>query len=99
MQLTFPHPPSSTGFAADLSHEVYGPGNVKIAVTARNDIGRFVARIIGDPRTINKYVFCWSEEITQNGIYELAERVSGLNLSRAKVFVSAKRSASSFHCL
>jgi hypothetical protein len=88
MQLTLPHPLGSpAGWITDISHEFFGPGNVKNAVTSLMDIGRFVARIIEDPRTINKYVFCWSEEVTLDKVYEIADRISGQKLSDAKVLV------------
>ncbi|KAL5476930.1 hypothetical protein ACEPAI_3116 [Sanghuangporus weigelae] len=54
-----------------------GSGNVKCAVTDNRDIGKFVARIISDDRTLNQYVFCWTQEVTLNETIALAERVSG----------------------
>ncbi|KAL5521733.1 hypothetical protein ACEPAF_2481 [Sanghuangporus sanghuang] len=54
-----------------------GSGNVKCAVTDNRDIGKFVARIIADDRTLNQYVFCWSQEVTLNETIVLAERISG----------------------
>ncbi|KAI5118180.1 hypothetical protein M0805_008421 [Coniferiporia weirii] len=56
---------------------VFGTGDVKNAVTDRRDIGKFVARIISDPRTQNRYVFIWGEEVTQNEVFATAERISG----------------------
>ncbi|KAL5514215.1 hypothetical protein ACEPAG_2303 [Sanghuangporus baumii] len=58
-----------------------GPGDVKCAFTDDRDIGKFVARIIADDRTLNQYVFCWTEEFTLNEIVALAERVSGRKLN------------------
>lgn len=64
-----------------VSHEppqsVIGPGNVKTAVTSKTDIGRFVARIIDDPRTLNAQVFCYGDEISLEEAYDIAERNSG----------------------
>ncbi|KAL5514230.1 hypothetical protein ACEPAG_2318 [Sanghuangporus baumii] len=54
-----------------------GSGNVKCAVIDKRDIGKFVARIIADDRTLNRYVFCWAQEVTLNEAIALAERVSG----------------------
>ncbi|KAL5519752.1 hypothetical protein ACEPAG_1412 [Sanghuangporus baumii] len=54
-----------------------GSGNVKCAVTDKHDIGKFVARIISDNRTLKQYVFCWTQEVTLNETIALAERVSG----------------------
>ncbi|THH04407.1 hypothetical protein EW145_g5541 [Phellinidium pouzarii] len=61
----------------DASRTIYGSGNVKNAVTDRRDIGSFVARIITDARTQDRYVFIWGEEVTQNEVFALAERISG----------------------
>lgn len=62
-------------FMPAASHAITGAGNVKNAVTHIPDIGRFVAEIIDDERTLNKYVFCWSEEKTQNEIWDIARKV------------------------
>jgi len=58
------------------SRQIYGSGDVKNAVTDRGDIGKFVARILDDPRTQDRYVFCWEEEVTQNEAHALARAVS-----------------------
>ncbi|KAL5495816.1 hypothetical protein ACEPAI_1280 [Sanghuangporus weigelae] len=55
----------------------FGTGDVKCAVTDSRDIGKFVARIIVDERTLNRYVFCWVQEVTQNELFAIAERVFG----------------------
>lgn len=62
---------------AELSKTIFGTGNVKSATTDYRDIGKYVARIISDDRTLNKYVFCWGDEYTQNEIFTLAEHVVG----------------------
>lgn len=41
------------------------------------DIGRYVARIILDPRTLNKMTFTCNEVLTQNEIYDVLERLIG----------------------
>lgn len=64
---------------------IYGSGDVKTAVTDRIDIGRFVERILNDPRTLNRYVFVWSEEVTQNETFALAERITGKILTPSRV--------------
>ena len=48
-------------------------------MTDLRDIGRWVARIIADPRTLNRLVFAYSEVITQHQVYETVERLSGEN--------------------
>lgn len=59
----------------------YGTGDVKCATTDLRDIGKFVARIITDPRTLNRYVFCSTEEVTKKEVFALAEKVSGTMFS------------------
>ncbi|KDQ16672.1 hypothetical protein BOTBODRAFT_30591 [Botryobasidium botryosum FD-172 SS1] len=76
MQLLLPSATSGT---------IYGSGDVKTAVTHRSDIGKLTARVIADPRTINKYVFCWAEETTQNEAFALAERTTGKKIDVTRV--------------
>ena len=61
---------------------VFGTGEVKTAVTDLDDIGKFVARIIADPRTLNRYVFIAGEEVTQNKVFAIAEEVTGRTIPR-----------------
>lgn len=46
-------------------------------MTDLRDIGKFVARIIADQRTLDKSVFCWSEEKTQQEVWDIVKKVSG----------------------
>ncbi|KLO11935.1 NAD(P)-binding protein [Schizopora paradoxa] len=57
------------------SHKIIGTGDVKNAITHIPEIGKFAAEIIDDERTLNKYVFCWGDEKTQNEVWEIARRV------------------------
>jgi len=73
------------------SYAIYGTGEVKTAVIARSDIGKFVAEIIGDERTLNRYVFCRGDEKSQNEIWEIARKVKAelggeLTMSPKKVW-------------
>lgn len=80
MQITLPVIDASKAIhpsLAEFSKEFFGTGDVKTAVTDNRDIGKFVSHIIKDERTLNKYVFCWTEEVTQNEVLALAERISG----------------------
>lgn len=90
MQLVFTLPPNSPADTqmVQRSHERHGDGNVKTAVTSFDDIGRFVSRIIADPRTLNQYVFCWSEEVSLNECYPLFERLCEQKLGDLIVPVS-----------
>jgi hypothetical protein len=56
---------------------VYHDGNAKTLLTDLRDIGRWVATIIKDPRTLNKRVVTWSDELSQNEIFKLVEGMSG----------------------
>ncbi|THG97682.1 hypothetical protein EW145_g7565 [Phellinidium pouzarii] len=67
------------------SREIVGAGDVKSAMIDTRDIGEFVARILLDERTVNRYVFCYGEEVTQSEIHALAERVSGHKIDRIRL--------------
>lgn len=60
-------------------------GNVRTALSDLRDVGRYVARIIADPRTLNKRVHVYNEVYTQNKVYELVERLTGEKLHRKYV--------------
>lgn len=64
---------------------ITGDGNTEIALVDMRDIGRFVARIIVDERTLNRMVFAYSEIWTQNQIWSLLEKESGELLPREYV--------------
>jgi len=70
---------------AEYSVKLWGPGDVKTAATDLRDIGPYVARILADPRTLNKYVFIWGEEVNLNEVIALAEKVSGKKLDAERV--------------
>ncbi|GJC82938.1 isoflavone reductase-like protein [Colletotrichum liriopes] len=69
----------------ETSDGIAGDGNVPIALTDSRDIGRYVARIISDPRTLNRMVFSYTEVVTHNQIYDLLEGLSGEKLERRYV--------------
>ena len=79
MQLYLPLPLRSKASAGVLkmSRNIYGAGDDKNMVTDLNNIGTWVARIIADPRTVNKLVQVWEDEVTQIEAREIGERVSG----------------------
>lgn len=66
-------------------NEIYGDGNVPNLLTDKRDQGRFMAQVIKDPRTLNKRVIAYGQEITQNQLFELVEKVSGETLPRTYV--------------
>ncbi|RAK78165.1 NAD(P)-binding protein [Aspergillus fijiensis CBS 313.89] len=60
-------------------------GNVPTALADLRDVGRYVARIIADPRTLNRRVHVYNEVYTLNRVCEVVERVSGEKLERRYV--------------
>ena len=70
---------ASSSILTKFIQTTYDSGNVKNAVTAREDIGLFVERIISDPRTLNRYVFIYGQELTQNEIFAIAKEESGID--------------------
>ncbi|KAI1413320.1 NAD(P)-binding protein [Hypoxylon sp. FL1857] len=60
-------------------------GNVPSALADIRDVGRYVARIIADPRTLNKRVHVYNEVYTQNQIYNTVEKLTGETLPRTYI--------------
>ncbi|KAL1311476.1 hypothetical protein AAFC00_004418 [Neodothiora populina] len=85
-QLTIPRVPSGkTDYfsgSQDLFNILVGDGETHGALTDLLDIGRYVAAIIADDRTLNKYVFAHNEIFTPNQVYEMVQRLSGETLTR-----------------
>ena len=79
----------------DSTMSLFGDGNTPIAYTDLRDIGIFIARIIADPRTLNRYVFIWGEERTQREVFDIARAASGRDIQPVHVSRSS-RSTSSF---
>ncbi|TBU26592.1 NAD(P)-binding protein [Dichomitus squalens] len=61
----------------ELTWRIYGDGSVRLLVTHHPNIGKYVARIIADPRTLNHAVIVWEDEVSQEEAHEIGERVSG----------------------
>ncbi|KLO17833.1 NAD-binding protein [Schizopora paradoxa] len=66
---------SQDTFLPSLSHKISGSGDVKCANTHIPDIGKFVAEIIGDARTLNQYVFCYGDQKSQKELWDIARKV------------------------
>lgn len=62
--------------------EIIGDGNVTTALTDLRDIGRYMALIINDPRTLNKKVLAYNLVSTQNEIYSLMEEIAEEKIDR-----------------
>lgn len=56
---------------------VAGEGNVLSGYTDLRDVGKFVAKIVADPRTLNRMVFGYTKLWTQTQTYDLMEKLSG----------------------
>jgi hypothetical protein len=66
-------------------NEVYSDGNTKTILTNKTDMGRWVARIIKDDRTLNRMVIAYSDVLSQNEVIEIMERKSGEKIETTKV--------------
>ncbi|OHW95897.1 isoflavone reductase family protein [Colletotrichum incanum] len=83
-QLTPPRVPSGRvdyGLFAPMKHLV-GDGSVLSALTHIDDIGRYVAEVIVDPRTLNKMVYVYNEVWTQQQVFDEVEELSGEKVDR-----------------
>ncbi|KAH7303345.1 hypothetical protein B0I35DRAFT_364420 [Stachybotrys elegans] len=83
-QFSLPRVPSGKLDSSISFPEEYiaGDGNTRTALTDKADIGKFVARIISDPRTLNRQVFAYGEVTTQNQVFQLVEKWSGEAIPR-----------------
>ncbi|KAI4521103.1 NAD(P)-binding protein [Schizophyllum commune Loenen D] len=91
-QVLLPYPPSYTDNpVAHASRQYRGPGNIPCAATDLDNIGVFVARIINDPRTLNKTVFVWEDQVTVADLFRIAEAKCGdaEGLRKATIKLSA----------
>ncbi|KAF3014178.1 hypothetical protein E8E14_004159 [Neopestalotiopsis sp. 37M] len=74
-------PPLPSGrtdkFLVPFLQHIPGDGNVRMALTALQDVGSHVARIVADPRTLNRKVLAYTEVATFNEAFDLMDRMSG----------------------
>lgn len=68
--------------------ELIGDGKTPSAFTDLRDIGRYVARIIADPRTENKMVFAYNTVTSPADLFSTVERLSGEKIRRKFVCLS-----------
>ncbi|TFK83840.1 NAD-P-binding protein [Polyporus arcularius HHB13444] len=73
-----------------MTWSIHGTGESRNLVTNVHHIGTFVARIIADPRTLNKSVIVWEDEVVQKDAHEIGARVSGDGdaLREKRIYVS-----------
>lgn len=83
-QIAFPRRSSGNvnRVAMGVADEIIGEGNFPSAITDLRDIGRYIAKIIADERTLNRMVFAYNTVMTQNQIFDLVEEISGEKLDR-----------------
>ncbi|GJD04558.1 isoflavone reductase family protein [Colletotrichum higginsianum] len=83
-QISLPRLPSGkiNAVASPFPDWIAGDGTVLSGMTDLRDIGKYVARIIADPRTLNQKVFAYTELLSQNDVYGLVERLSGERVER-----------------
>lgn len=68
--------------AVSFPDALVGDGETRTAMIDQADIGRYVARIIADPRTLNRCVFAYGEVTTQNAVWAAVEAHAGAALPR-----------------
>lgn len=66
-------------------NRIFGDGEAPNILTDKRDVGRFVARIIKDGRTLNRKVVTIGDVLSQNQICEIVERLSGEKLDSTHV--------------
>ncbi|KAF9886755.1 hypothetical protein FE257_011132 [Aspergillus nanangensis] len=83
-QISFPRVPSGRVDYAMMMPKatIHAGGNAPNILTDLRDIGRFVARIIEDDRTLNKYIYTWSDVLSENEIFDIVQQVSGEEIER-----------------
>lgn len=64
---------------------IHGDGSAPNILTDLRDVGRFVARIIGDERTLNKYVYTSGDILSENEICRIVEEISGEKVETTSV--------------
>ncbi|KAJ7705455.1 isoflavone reductase family protein [Mycena rosella] len=87
-QISFPTLPSGRiDYAAVVLNmiEIHAEGTMPTMLTDLRDIGPFVARIIKDPRTLNKFVVAYADVLCENEIFALMEEMSGEVIQRKYV--------------
>jgi len=87
-QISFPSLPSGRVDYASLmagKSTIHVDGRAPNIYTDLRDIGRFVAEIVKDERTLNKRVYTAGEVLTENEIFEMMEKASGEDIPREQV--------------
>ncbi|KAI0628434.1 NAD-P-binding protein [Trametes polyzona] len=94
MQLLLPLPTRSKASEVSkaMTWSLHGTGSQKLLVTDLNSIGKFVARIVADPRTLDQAVIIWEDQVTELEAHEIGEKASGEEevLKAKRTYVSAE---------
>ncbi|KAJ5814253.1 uncharacterized protein N7503_001003 [Penicillium pulvis] len=86
-QIALPRVPSGRfdyGLLAP-QNKIFGAGDVPSSLTDVRDVGKYAAKIISDPRTLNKKVFAFTEAMTQNQLFGLVESMTGEKPETTKI--------------
>ncbi|KAE8378860.1 hypothetical protein BDV26DRAFT_260720 [Aspergillus bertholletiae] len=84
-QISFPTVPSGRVDYASMyapNTTIHAGGDTPNLLTDLRDIGPFVARIIADPRTLNRSVYTYSDVLTENEVFNMMEELSGEKIDR-----------------
>lgn len=83
-QISYPRLPSGrVDYAMPLPNsDIHGDGEAPNILIDKRDIGRFVARIITDDRTLDRYVYACGAVLTENQIFAMMEELSGEKIER-----------------
>jgi len=65
--------------------KIYGDGTAPNIVTNVPDIGRFVARIIQDDRTLNRYMYTYGDVLSQKEAIQIGEEIIGEKVETKQV--------------
>ncbi|KAL4881354.1 hypothetical protein BJY04DRAFT_188713 [Aspergillus karnatakaensis] len=89
-QISFPAVPSgkadyAVGNLRKDANTIHGDGDAPNILTDLRDIGRFVARIVGDERTLNQYVVTIGEVLSEKEVFGIAEEVSGEKIQKDSI--------------
>lgn len=86
-QISFPTVPSGkVDYAQTVPLKaIHGDGTAPNILTDLRDVGHFVARIILDGRTLNRYVYTFGDVLSENEIYHIVEDASGEKLEPTRV--------------
>ncbi|KAL4990012.1 isoflavone reductase family protein [Aspergillus falconensis] len=60
-----------------IDHQIVGDGRVRFALAGLSDIGKYVAQIVADPRTLNRHVLAYTEVLSMNDIWDAMAKASG----------------------